>query len=390
MNTQLQSVALSQLKSLDHSKRIVIIHPNFTDQHRILSSIYQNTDIYHRFSHPADDYRVLKAQFARSVQEQSGSTTPPNGATVVLADCDLASAQPFMDFLVDLMHSAEIARVYLLCRDLPFRLTDLGDLASGTALLPLETQSMLTDFTLLKANQRMLEVRAFGEGRASLNGTSIKHWDGILPRILFLYLIDRGMATRQDIFDTFWPNLSVKEATNVFHVTKRKINEILGFDLTTYRSGFYRISPEIELRYDVIQFSQLLQASAVAPVEEAINLLEMATSLYRDSFLSALQLPWVKRRREELVTDYIEALENLGDLLHKSGQHERAVSCYLQAVAYQSNREGLLEKVLRILYKERQFSDALCIFRDAYPGNGSTPGASQTLQELARAIEKEA
>ena len=46
------------------------------------------------------------------------------------------------------------------------------------------------------------------------------------------------MATRDDIFNTFWPSLSIKEATNVFHVTKRKVNEILGFE-TRYRVDNY-------------------------------------------------------------------------------------------------------------------------------------------------------
>ena len=41
-------------------------------------------------------------------------------------------------------------------------------------------------------------------------------------------------ATRADIFKEFWPGLPIKSATNVFHVTKRKIGERLGCDLTSY------------------------------------------------------------------------------------------------------------------------------------------------------------
>ena len=41
------------------------------------------------------------------------------------------------------------------------------------------------------------------------------------------------MVTRDEIFETFWPGLPTKEATNVFHVTKRKISERLGYELTS-------------------------------------------------------------------------------------------------------------------------------------------------------------
>ena len=72
------------------------------------------------------------------------------------------------------------------------------------------------------------------------------------------------MVTRAEIFQTFWPNLTTREATNVFHVTKRKISEVLGTELTVYGSSFYHISPQIQLSYDVSLFNQLVQDSDTA------------------------------------------------------------------------------------------------------------------------------
>ncbi|NJL95427.1 MAG: hypothetical protein HC915_17740, partial [Anaerolineae bacterium] len=138
-----------------------------------------------------------------------------------------------------------------------------------TRFLPADERWMLWDYA--RGNERdsngsemtLLEVRAFGAGRVQLNGQAVVSWDGILPRSLFFFLVDKGLATRTEIFNTFWPNLSVREATNVFHVTKRKISEVLGIDLTVYMSGFYHISPKIHLSYDVALFNQALPLEAL-------------------------------------------------------------------------------------------------------------------------------
>ena len=92
-----------------------------------------------------------------------------------------------------------------------------------------------------------LEVYAFGRGHAVSNGREISSWDGALPRNLFFYFIDNPLVTRDQIFEIFWPKLSVRDATNVFHVTKRKITERISvyvddgrnYELTIYSTGFY-------------------------------------------------------------------------------------------------------------------------------------------------------
>src|SRR5690606_15826942 len=80
-------------------------------------------------------------------------------------------------------------------------------------------------FTVEEPARPQLEVYSLGRGYALVNGQMITNWDGALPRNLFFYFMDHPLVTRDEIFATFWPNLSVKEATNVFHVTKRKISE---------------------------------------------------------------------------------------------------------------------------------------------------------------------
>ncbi len=202
------------------------------------------------------------------------------------------------------------AAVILGTRVLPMSLIEHPDLLGKTALVPVNPDKMILDYTN-SVGKNVLEVRALGPGRVLINGRLVEHWDGVLPRMLFFYFVDRGMTTRDEIFRTFWPNLSTREATNVFHVTKRKISEILGTDLTVYWSGFYRISPDLELHYDVVKFAEAVQNAAVADDEEAIWLLQNAITLYNGPFLSMMEQTWVAQRREELASNYAEALAGL-------------------------------------------------------------------------------
>jgi two-component SAPR family response regulator len=208
----------------------------------------------------------------------------------------------------------------------------------------------------------LLEVRSFGAGHVLLNGQNVDSWDGVLPRSLFFFLVDQGMTTRNQIFETFWPHLSTREATNVFHVTKRKISEVLGTDLTAYVSGFYRISPNIELSYDAALFTETIQSSAVLSSEEAVDLLRRAIALYKGPFLTSLPLDWVKSRRGELLQMYGEALVALAKTCEDAGDIHEALGLYLRATLTNRQREDLAANAMRLYHGLQMHSDALVIY----------------------------
>jgi two-component SAPR family response regulator len=209
---------------------------------------------------------------------------------------------------------------------------------------------MILDYAQSNDNP-VLEVHALGTGRVLINGRLIDHWDGVLPRMLFFYFVDRGMTTRDEIFQTFWPKLNTREATNVFHVTKRKISEILHADLTVYWSGFYRVSPDLDLQYDVVKFAEAVQNAAVAPDNEAITLYKNAITLYNGPFLSPIEQPWIERRREELLGSYAEALAGLARIYRERGEQEEALGYFLRACATSPQREDLARAVME-LYRQ--------------------------------------
>lgn len=207
-----------------------------------------------------------------------------------------------------------------------------------------------------------LEVLALSGGHVYANGRPVKSWDGSLPRHLFYFFVDHPMVTRDQIFEIFWPKMSVKEATNVFHVTKRKISERLGFELTQYASGFYLPSPKLEVHYDARIFENAVR-EAVENEETAPGNWALAVQTYRAHFLPAIQMPWVQQRRDELQNMYAQALIGLGRYHRRQGEPELAQGYLLRALREKPDWEDVHRDVMNIYREQGRRDDAVAQFR---------------------------
>ncbi|HRE47157.1 MAG TPA: bacterial transcriptional activator domain-containing protein [Aggregatilineales bacterium] len=171
------------------------------------------------------------------------------------------------------------------------------------------------------------------------------------------------MITRDEIFREFWQNLTTKEATNVFHVTKRKIKELLGFDLTTYQGGFYILSPKIDLRYDTALFREYVQRAGVAPDNEAAELLYNALELYHGVFLAPIQAAWAQTRREELTSLYIDALIALARICERDDEKLQALGFYQRANYLHPLREDAIRGLMTIHAQLGRSAEAMNIYK---------------------------
>jgi DNA-binding SARP family transcriptional activator len=196
-----------------------------------------------------------------------------------------------------------------------------------------------------------LEIYALGGGTVFLNGLPVTVWEGPLPRNLFYFLVDHPLVTRDEIFQTFWQELPSKEATNVFHVTKRKITERLGRELTSYSGGFYRPSQHFSLHYDVAEFERIV-------AENQINLPRdpdawyRAIQLYKTPFLNHINMDWITQRREGLRLTYAEALIGAARANRENGDLQRSVSFYLRALREVPTREDVHRELMAV-YKDK-------------------------------------
>ena len=222
-------------------------------------------------------------------------------------------------------------------------------------------------FTKESTLKPQLEVYAFGRGHAVSNGREIRSWDGALPRNLFFYFMDNPLVTRDQIFEIFWPKLSIRDATNVFHVTKRKITERismnveddLNYEMTNYSTGFYVPSDKIIRHYDVADFEQAMEGALLSTdAREKQLLYSQAIEIYKAPFLYPLRFPWVAARRKQLQAMYGEALNGMARLKVEKQAWEEALGFYARALKELPQREDFHRGAMQMYINLGRHADA--------------------------------
>ena len=226
-------------------------------------------------------------------------------------------------------------------------------------------------FTVEDEPKPQVEVYAFGRGHVLVDGIEIETWDGALPRNLFFYFLDNPLTTRNEIFQIFWPNLGVKEATNVFHVTKRKITERISAvldqeescELTKYSSGFYMPSEKVVRHYDVNAFERAMEQALMSndPHERKL-LYRQAIELYKAPFLQTIDMPWVNQRRQGLQLMYADALIGLAHIYKEQNQSEAALGLFVRALKEVPQREDIHRAVMALYAEQGRTEDAVAQF----------------------------
>ena len=376
-----------QIENLDSSVRLIIVHPDYGQQHLIFGDLIHSDVVYIRFEGEALAVAAIEQQFEEALQTQLSNSKLSKSQTIILDECDRVLPEALDAFLAILMPRVPNGRVIIVSRTVPTGVALQNGMRAQTRFIPADQHLMLVDYSQHDAERPLLEVRSFGSGSVRLNGVQVDNWDGHLPRALFFYIVDKGMVTRDAIFETFWSNLNVREATNVFHVTKRKINEILGINLTTYWSGYYRVSPDIDLNYDVIRFSQLVQDSEVTTNrKEAERLLHQAAELYRGEFLTTFDSNWVVNRRSELLQTYSDALSLQANIHDDTGKLKQALGFYLRALAANPQRNDLFLKIMRLYNKLGMATETIELYEQlgSMNGNGYDELPTQQIQQVVR------
>jgi DNA-binding SARP family transcriptional activator len=208
-----------------------------------------------------------------------------------------------------------------------------------------------------------VEVYALGPGYVMVNGQHVGTWEGHLPKLLFFFVLDRPMATRSDICHAFWPELSVEQAVNVFHVTKRRLHKALGFDVLLHEGGHYRVNPALNLQYDVLEFVSSLVEGRAREGENGESHWQHAIDMYRGNYLQGHDDPWVATRRADFREGYLEALTQLAALREGEGKPDQALGLYQRALNEAYNREDLHREIIRLYGRLGRRSEAVEHYR---------------------------
>jgi two-component SAPR family response regulator len=422
-------VSLDSFRQRSAGKKIVLIYP-WTNYRNLFLSYFlasaQEGLLYYRvndeqvalaewLSGLVEEFQSVLGNFGNNLQQALAEGKPAAIGEALAADLRVYSSEPLILFVDELDRVAMDADFNQFIRALVGALPENAQLAFSSRLLTyqpwydmvargeaivLGTDQRRDDmmFTVEATPKPQLEVYAFGRGHALVNGLPITNWDGALPRNLFFFFMDHPLVTRDEIFETFWPELSVKEATNVFHVTKRKITERISmkidenssYELTQYNSGFYMPGDKIVRHYDVGDFQEAVDKALVANSEkEEVALLSRAIDIYKAPFLQTIEMKWVVQRRDTLRQLYAQALIGMARIYMRRGDDQRAIGFFTRSLKETPEREDIHRQVMNLYQKMSMPDDAVMQYRKLEQILADTLkiAPSRETRELYEAIE---
>jgi DNA-binding SARP family transcriptional activator len=395
-STALDTLAETTLPLFEHKlqgKPFVIIYPRHRSRTALVSMflrVYQDRMVYYSLN---EDDNTLTAWLNHMLTDAAlpvdfgtqtraalttKGVTPEDLAAAFGADLFMLRSDPYM-FLLDMFDRLEMSdAVDRFFRALPAKMPSHAQIVLHARLLDLQPWNDLLNagHAEVVGNEQalgggiygdeqahgQLEVLALSGGRVYIDGRPVTSWDGSLPRHLFYYFVDHSMVTRDEIFDVFWPNMPVKEATNVFHVTKRKISERLGYELTSYSGGFYVPSPRLTVHYDVRTLESAVE-QAIEFEQDAPALWYQAVQLYRYEFLPNVRTSWAQTRREAIKNKYAQALIGLGRYHRGLNEPDRALGYLQRALREKPDWEDVHQDVMMIYYQQGRRDDAILQYR---------------------------
>ena len=389
---------LSRFRASSAGKKVIILYP-WTNYRNVFLSYFLNdltegllyyrlperTDgLAHWLRRLLDEIQLVASDFGAALEGALTDGTAVELGEALAADLGALGLERVVLYLDELDRIPQDEEFRQFMNALIAGLPDNAQLAVNSRLLTydpwiswvnrdelvvLGTEHRSSNLLFTKENtlKPQLEVYAFGRGHAVSNGREISSWDGALPRNLFFYFIDNPLVTRDQIFEIFWPKLSVRDATNVFHVTKRKITERISihvddgknYELTNYSTGFYVPSDKIVRHYDVADFEQAMEGALLSndPHEREL-LYRHAIAIYKAPFLHPVKLPWVEARRNQMKSLFAEALIGMARLKTDQGSWEEALGFYARALKEVPQREDIHRGAMQMYIKLGRNADA--------------------------------
>jgi DNA-binding SARP family transcriptional activator len=232
-----------------------------------------------------------------------------------------------------------------------------------------------------------LTVHCLGPNFISKDGETIENWEGHLPRLLFIFALERPVVTRSEICQSFWPNLDNDQAVNVFHVTKRRLHKALGFDALVHQDGYYQVNPQINIQYDVTAFTSALVRGRINQGEVAAAAWQEAIDLYQGPFLQGHTEDWVVDQRTAYQTGYLEAMMSLAHIRAQTGRPDHALRILVQASSENADFEPLHQEIMKLYSALGRRSEAASHYQslvETLTERGTKPSAAtqQLYQQL--------
>jgi len=191
-----------------------------------------------------------------------------------------------------------------------------------------------------------LTVRALGALQISQEAVPIV-WASAKPRELLLFLLCHPDGrTREHVGLAFWPEASVEQVRNNFHVTLHRLRKTLGgAHWVTLSNDQYAVDERVAVDFDAGRFERDVTAGLTRLKKDGDTmLLEGALTLYAGDFLEHEVVgDWHLELRDRLRHKYVSALAALGERRMKQERWAEAAEAWRRLVA----RDELDERAYR-------------------------------------------
>jgi ATP/maltotriose-dependent transcriptional regulator MalT/DNA-binding SARP family transcriptional activator len=195
-----------------------------------------------------------------------------------------------------------------------------------------------------------LDVRALGGARIALGGVEARAPKPQL-RELFLYLLDHGAVPRDVLGEVFWPASPPGKRNANIHMAIHSLRRWIGATVVDFDGGSYRLSPSLEVIYDVAGFRRARGVALALPRGDPRRFFALteAVNSYTGDFLPEVVSEWAVERRRELEIQYLEVLAAYGEEALTRDQPQRAVEHIRRGLAMDPYRDDLNAQYMEAL-----------------------------------------
>lgn len=245
-----------------------------------------------------------------------------------------------------------------------------------------------------------LRVLTLGPLQVFVDGRLVESaaWGSARPRELLVYLLMHPEGrTKEQVGLAFWPDASVAQLRNSFHVTLHRLRKALGgSEWVTLVNDRYRVDPSAIEELDVVEFEREIADARRAlkrQQEGAAAMLEQALARFRGDFLDGEPVgDWHVEYRDRLQRLYVDSLMELGARQVAEERPAKAAEAYRRVMARDELHEEALLALMRChaelgersqaLRAYRRFADRMRAELDAEP-NEETQEMFERLQQGA-------
>jgi LuxR family maltose regulon positive regulatory protein len=203
------------------------------------------------------------------------------------------------------------------------------------------------------AEPMTLSVKVLGALDIAWAGTAISRsaWTSQKTKEVFLFLVDRAPAARDELLAAFWPEMPSGRAQANLYQTLYRIRRAIGVDVLVLKDQICRFAENVNIHYDAFDFEKSARRALGLPITDRQRLteLEQAAVLFRGEYLKDVPVDWASQRREEINQLYLTVIREAADECLTLCRYEDARGLVARGLEIDPFRDELHQRMLKIL-----------------------------------------